>query len=610
MRFALRFRVLACGWLACGIPACSPPASARESRIEESVASAPGSPNAKRQVLGNRFAYIPPQCFTQVADGPALHAQNPCYVCHADAAPPNFASQPEVQLTYDFPQAFAGAQPRNVWRNVFRDLRGPIAEIGDAEVRAYVNRDNYRAGAVPEDARRGDAAAVRPRVETCGDPVRTEGCTDAASNALARSLAQLPAAWDVDGDGRWAGYVPDAYFDFDERGFDRAPDGVRSGYRTFAYYPLPGAFMPSNGSFDDVLIRLPLLFRRDGSGREDYRMYAINLAVVEAMIKRADVAIEAADERTIGVDLDRDGVLGEARRVRYAFVAGEPRSMSYVGAAREAQLRGELPIAPGLFPAGTEFLHSVRYLAAGDDGSVRAAPRMKELRYARKSRWASYAELRDGALREAKEAVLNPDRAELFLGDAERGLSNQIGWVYQGFIEDQRGELRPQTHEETLSCMGCHGGLSATEDSAFAFPRKLQTGPAFGWFAPRWGQDFVAADPLRADGEPEYATYLKLNPEGDGYRSNDEVHAKFFDAAGRERAAAFEKLASDASALLVPSAARALQLNKAYWVLVREQSFHDGRDAVLAPRTRALRDVTAGTATGIASAEPAPRLRL
>src|SRR5262252_6717024 len=115
MRSWLCFGVLACGWMGPGVSACDLPASAREVRAAAGAASpAAASLNrAARAGLGNRFAYIPPQCFTQVADGPALHAQNPCYVCHAEASPPNFASQPEVQLSYDFPQAFAGSPPRN-----------------------------------------------------------------------------------------------------------------------------------------------------------------------------------------------------------------------------------------------------------------------------------------------------------------------------------------------------------------------------------------------------------------------------------------------------------------------------------------------------------------
>lgn len=563
------------GWVGACDTAPDLPAKSREPVTLAATSGAMKSDRARgpRAIVHNRFAYIPPQCFTQVADGPSLQVQNPCYVCHAEASEPNFASQPELQLTYDFPQAYAGLQPRNAWQNVFRDLRPAIASIGDREMRDWVNTDNYR--------------------------------TANGSNTLAARLEHLPPEWDVNGDGQWSGYAPDAFYSFDAQGFDRAPDGKPTGYRAFAYYPLPGAFMPSNGSFDDVLIRLPVQYRTDAQGHEDYAIYAFNLAIVESMIRRTDVPIDRADERALHVDLDRNGRLGDANVIRYAYRPGEPQSMSWVGAAR-----GKLPIAPGLFPAGTEFLHSVRYLAVDPDGTVHAAPRMKELRYARKMRWATYAELGDHAQREAKEEVLNPDRPELFLGDAERGLHNALGWVYQGFIEDERGELRPQSQEETLACMGCHGGLSTTEDSAFAFPRKLQTGPAFGWHLARWKRGSGVPDPARTDGEPEYATYLRLNPEADGYRSNDEVRVRFYDPAGAPRTVAFDALANDVTELLLPSPERALLLDKAYLVIVREQSFTAGRDAVLAPRARMLRDVRTGASTGIAVAEPAPRLRL
>src|SRR3546814_10827067 len=46
----------------------------------------------------------------------------------------------------------------------------------------------------------------------------------------------------------------------------------------------------------------------------------------------------------------------------------------------------------------------------------------------------------DTTLFRSKEAALSPDRPEHYLGDAERGIASKLGWVYQGFIEDQRSE--------------------------------------------------------------------------------------------------------------------------------------------------------------------------
>jgi hypothetical protein len=518
----------------------------------------------RQNVLVNRAAYIPPQCFTRVLDPGDDRVHNPCYVCHGEAHEPNQEDQLDLQLAYDFPQLRAGHEVTNDWLNLFVDRRAQVASITDAQVRAYVDRDNYlRAGV----------------------------------NLLRARLESLPAGWDGNDNGRWDGFTPDAHFAFDAQGFDRAPTGAATGWRTFAYHPLPGAFMPTNGAFDDVLIRLPSAFRQDRAGREDSRIYAVNLAIVEALIKRQDIPIDAIDERPLGIDLDRDGQLSAAVLVRYAWRPLQPDSMQYVGRAELEQRQALVHLAAGLFPEGTEFLHSVRYLAVDRRGAVVPAARMKELRYARKHVWLTYSDRADITRHEAKEAAQNPDRPERFLGSAEQGLHSAWGWTYQGWIEDATGELRPQSYEETVFCMGCHGGLSATTDGAFAYPRKLTSGPAHGFYA--WSAGSPALpDPIRGDGQGEYATYLSRNSAGDEYRSNLEVHAKFF-AQARPRNAMFERLARDVSTLLIPSSTRALALDKAYWSIVREQSFVQGRDALLAPATRVLREVRAGAPTGI-----------
>lgn len=536
-----------------------------------------GSPLADRSQL-NRLGYIPPQCFTRTQDAPGGAAQNPCYACHSEARPPNFDSQPELQLSYDFPQLQGGRQIVNEWSNLFVDRRQAIAAIDDGAVLAYVRQDNYR------DAQGSIALAER------------------------LSPKSLPAAWDVDGDKRWGGYLPDAAFRFDARGFDIDAAGRPTGWRAYRYYPFPGAFMPTNGSFDDVLIRLPAAFRETADGRYDAEVYAANLAIIEALITRADVAIDPVDEKSLGVDLDRDGELGQARTVRYDWAPTQGRQMNYVGRAEAERRAGQLHLAAGLFPEGTEFLHSVRYLDVSADGHIEPAPRMKELRYARKRYWMSWSDLDVQATVEGKEEALNPDREELFHGDAERGMDNAKGWRYQGFIEDQAGALRPQSFAETAFCLGCHGGLSATEDSNFSFVRKLSGGTAHGWS--EWGERPYDGlpDPKDASGQRAYASYLMANRAGDEYRANDEVRMRFFDADGQPRADAFARLESDLSTLLLPSRERALALDKAYWLLVREQSFDRGRDPLLAPAANVYREVPLEQSTGIASPLPFPPL--
>jgi hypothetical protein len=529
-------------------------------------------------VARNRLAYIPPQCFTRTQDTDSAPVQNPCYVCHADTSEPNYNSQPELQLAYAFPQAESGHDVVNHWSNLFKDRSAEMAALPDAEIRQYVNQDNY--------------------LDASGQII------------LAHKLASLPAAWDANRDSAWNGYVPDVYMNFDNQGFDRAPDGHATGWRTFAYYPFPGAFMPTNGAFDDVLIRLPLAFRQTSAGVENLNIYAINLALVESLMKRTDIPIPAADETTLGVDLDNDGKLATATKIAYHWNPTSGDFMYFVGRAKDELAAGHLHLAAGLFPEGTEFLHSVRYLAVDPNGNVVPAPRMKELRYSRKKYWMSYADLQLLAKREAKDKVLNPDQPELYGGDSEHGLNNSVGWTYQGFIEDKNGNLRPQSYEETLFCMGCHTGLSATEDGIFAFPRKLIYGTANGWY--HWGSSVPGTlpDATRRDGKLEYTTYLLNNGAGDEFRANTEVKAKFFNADGSPNTAMFDALAKDANVLLLPTAQRAIALDKAYRLLVKEQSFALGRDAMLAPAANVWKEVVQDRATGVGTAQISPRLAL
>jgi hypothetical protein len=76
------------------------------------------------------------------------------------------------------------------------------------------------------------------------------------------------------------------------------------------------------------------------------------------------------DEAALGFDVDGDGTLATATEVALAT--------HYAGDASDVALAFQQ------FPAGTELMHSVRYLDVDDSGRVVASPRMKELRYMRK----------------------------------------------------------------------------------------------------------------------------------------------------------------------------------------------------------------------------------
>ncbi|MCB1492085.1 MAG: hypothetical protein KDJ77_09860 [Rhodobiaceae bacterium] len=514
--------------------------------------------------LSNPTAYIPPQCYTKTVDAAGL-AHNPCYTCHVRSRRPNAINDFDLQLAYSFP---APAR-ENRWTNLFVDRSAAVAAVPDDDILDWVRTDNYRA---PDGTIR-----------------------------LAAALADPPAGWDADGDRAWNGFVPDAWFDFDDAGFDTAPDGTPTGWRAFAYDPLPGTFWPTNGSTDDVLIRLPEAYRETAEGQPDRETYVVNLAIVEALINRADVPIAPVDEKRHGIDLDNDGTLSMADKVVFRFRPTKGQTMRYAGRAGLLQDAGEAPLAAGLYPLGTEFLHTVRYIDVDDAGRIAMAPRVKEVRYMLKTRWQTYADLQEGGLAEAKERSDFPDRIALFDGDVETGISNGAGWRLQGFIEDADGALRPQTFEETVFCMGCHGGVGVTDDSTFAFPRKLgAASPRRGWW--HWTQEdglVGVPDRLRADGSPEYAFYLKENGAGDEFRGNTEVMHRFFAPDGALKPDELDRLRSDVATLLYPSRDRALSLNKAYREIVREQSYIRGRDATILPQETVHRSVEADEETGI-----------
>ena len=520
-------------------PPPAPVAAVQQAPATVAPPEVPGPPE-----MMNWAAYLPPQCYAATQDTPGGRAHNGCFACHQTPRAPNFTDDAEVQTVLSVPR-YAG---ENHWGHVLRPPK-PV-ELPEAELLSWVRSSNYL------DERGG----LR----------------------LAAALAHPPSGWDSNGNGRWEGFTPDCWFHPDDEGFDRAPDGSLSGWRAFAYAPYPGMFWPTNGSAGDVFIRLPAAFRQDHEGHESVEVYRLNLAILEAFLRRTDVPLPPTDERGLGVDLDADGVLGTATHVAFVWPPKPERAFGYVGKAAQLDRAQEGWPAAGLYPRGTEFLHSLRYLDV-DGGQVRMAARMKELRYMRKTRWQTYSDLQLAAEAEVLEKTKRPDKLKTVLGDVERGLGTGTGWLTQAFIEDAGGALRPQTVEETAACIGCHGGVGATTDSTFSFARKLGSGAAFhgGWY--HWADRGLKgiAEPKRADGQGEYAHWLEQVGGGDDYRSNDEVQARFFRKDGTLQPAAVKALARDISTLLVPSPQRALLLDRAYLALVREQHFEQGREVLV-----------------------------
>ncbi|CCQ74277.1 hypothetical protein [Magnetospira sp. QH-2] len=452
---------------------------------------------------------------------------NPCYVCHQTYHDkrPNQMDDGNLQGEY----AFSEVGVHNHWTNLFEDRSAGIAAQSDGEIMTYVGQDNYA--------------------------------------ALAGNLRALG----------WKGWIPDlkglaqGRAAFDETGLAR--DG--SGWVAFNYIPLPSTFWPSNGATDDVMIRLPKAFRLDEDGKFSRHVTFANLGLLEASFQEWNsVSVPPIDEAHVGVDLNGDGVLGMTDRV----VA---RS-HYVGAAKKE------PVARMLYPQGTEFLHSVRYVGL-EGNRVVIPPRMKELRYMRKMRFLSMPKLASIYGNEVQEKLDEQlPRWSPVLTSAGYEKS-AMGWQVLGFIEDKDGALRPQTYEEHGFCMGCHSTIGTSIDQTFAFPRKVAGAKGWGYMDLAGLKD----RPSRGETEGEILTYFKRVGGGSEFRENGEIAARWFDANGKVKENAVRD--ADVASLITPSPERARLLNKAYRTIVWDQDFIHGRDPNLAPATNVYRDIDPAT---------------
>lgn len=468
----------------------------------------------------NKEAPIPPQCYTKTEQ-----TNNPCYVCHQSYQDqhlrPNKLNDGFQQGSY----AFSDIGVSNSWRNLFKDRTKDIAKISDQQIVDYVNQDNYS-----------------PFIE---------------------KLKQSD----------WQGFIPElknlqlGKQAFDEHGM--AKDG--SGWVAFNYKPMPSTFWPTNGSTDDVMIRLPKHFMEVG-GKYSRDTYYANLALVEmAIADTTSTTTIPVSEKIIGTDLNGNGQIEE--NVQHIV-----KRSHYVGDASATSL------SKMLYPEGTAFLHTVRYVNADDNGDIQVSPRMKEVRYMVKKNFLSLGELKGRYYLERKEKHFeNLPYANDFGDD---GVSNKHGWTLLGFIEDEQGELRQQNHEEQFFCTGCHKSVGSIIDETFSFPRKVAGVRGWGYIDLKSMTDV----PNIGEEKGEILTYLERVGGGDEFRQNQEMLKRWFNADGSVKTAKViaQKNIYD---LITPSRRRALDMNKAYRAIVKEQSFIYGRDATLGKAKNVLSEV-------------------
>jgi hypothetical protein len=370
----------------------------------------------------NEDPSIPAQCWIETGYG----TQNACLYCHTDylASKKHGNAFPlaEDQILYSFPTPDLN---KVLWRNTIfpheiderlRKEGIPVPDIMDV---TYVRQDNW----LPAFHQ------ARPNN------------TNRRLNDASKEFVLFPAlnprhlfpenAENPTSDGTH-GYI-------DKDGFVRDEKAQLTGWRAINFFPY-GIFTPLSGSVSGIYIRLPEPFRT-AQGKPGPGVYKKNLELLEKNIKNRGF-----------------------------------EESHYYGDASGTKVKA------GFFPVGTEFAHPLHYVDLNADGEAgeevdgvvenkgktyefpgTRAKRLKEMRYMYKWKEVGLDDIDEDAHHE-----------DYVIGNEGRGwVDNNAGWLLAGFIEDRRGELRPQTTEEMMQCIGCHGKVGNTVDSIWSLQRKL-----------------------------------------------------------------------------------------------------------------------------------------
>jgi hypothetical protein len=370
----------------------------------------------------NEDPSIPAQCWVETNYG----TQNACLYCHTDYLAKmkhgNAFPLGEDQILYSFPSPNLN---KVLWRNtIFPQEIGERLEkegiaLPDREDVAYVRRDNWQ------------PAYAKARTGSGAEWLNKKSSEFILFPALNPSHLFPFREKDPTGAGTH-GFI-------DTDGFVRDEKQEFTGWRAVNFFPY-GIFTPLSGSVSGIYIRLPRPFMSEGNtfNREVYRK---NLYLLEQNIKNRPY-----------------------RETHY-----------YGDAANVAVVRG-------FFPVGTEFAHPLHYVDLNADGETGArvdgvvdnttetyefpgtrSRRVKEIRYMYKWKEVGIDDIDEDAHYD-----------HFVIGNEGQGwVDNNAGWVLSAYIEDRRGALRPQTTEELMQCIGCHGKVGNTVDSVWSFLRKL-----------------------------------------------------------------------------------------------------------------------------------------
>lgn len=384
-----------------------------------------------RTLFENPYANIPAQCYIETSHG----TQNACLFCHSNAAArkqlgntlPQAGANSLVgnlQLEYAFGpiNEFAKSPNINPWENtIFPE------KLDDAMRTLDINSSAWDMSAYIKQSNWEAAYAKKQGSKTSSN-------SHVKDDEFRLLPALNPAALPADSDG-FVRVVNEGESLFrDHKGFN-------TGWRSINFMPY-GIFTPHSGSVSGVYIRLDEKFMKNEEGEFDVEVYKVNLTLLEKAIQDRLDANESC----------------------------------YVGLAKG------IGTDKGLFPLKTEFAHPLHYVDVQADGSENQvnkfpglrANRVKEVRYMYK-----YKMYYPG------EAIMKEEDAPLYYNEKESWIDNGAGWYLSGFIEDNKGNLRGQTPQELLQCVGCHSstygfepaqftsGTGNTIDTVWSFSRKF-----------------------------------------------------------------------------------------------------------------------------------------
>ncbi|MBS3819461.1 hypothetical protein KGY73_08175, partial [bacterium] len=396
----------------------------------------------------NEDPAIPVQCWIETGYG----TQNACKYCHtdylADLGHGNSFPLAEDQILYSFPSPNLN---RVNWSNIIypqeitqrlKKEEMSIPRSGDPELPQYVRTDNWQ--------------GVYSKARGNGDDTWNNVSHSSSDFQLFPALNPenlYPYSKKDPTHGGEHGFI-------DLEGFVRDAQNQYTGWRAINFFPY-AIFTPLTGSVSGIYIRLPDRFMTQ-DGEMDIEIYKKNLSLLEKNIKN--------------LSLDSPHYFGDAEKIK---------------------------VKKGFYPVGTEFAHPLHYVDLNADGEMgeelngvkgpdfdyefpgTRSKRVKEIRYMYK--WKDVG-LDDIGEEEKEEEVPH------VIGKEGKGwIDNEAGWILAAYIENRKGNLRPQTTEELLQCKGCHSSVGNTVDAVWSFERKLPGD--LGW------------------GEMDYGKYQEENQE-------------------------------------------------------------------------------------------------